>query len=470
MNNSKVMKAGIGYTIGNLFIKGISFFTVPLFSRLLSTEQFGVYNVFLSYDAIIYVLIGLALHSSIRSANYEFEGEIDEYTSSISLVYILNMIIMLILIILFGSILSKYTGFSQSILIMLVLYSFGSAITSLYNNRISLEYSYKKFLMISFVNSIGNIVISLLFVLTIFKEQRDVGRILGSTVVFFVLSIVLLVALFMKAKPIYKKKYWKFGLKYSLPIVPHGISQVLLAQFDRIMIQKLVDNSSAGIYSLAGNIKLILTIISDSISNVWSTWFYEQMEKKEEKNIQEKAILIVGVFSLLTIGLMAISPEVMLILGGKEYESGKYVAIPMIVDAFVLFIYNTIIPSEYYMKKTSYIMFGTIIAAIINLITNFIFISRYGFIAAAYTTLFSYFIYMILHIVISYKLVHFFVVPVKWVSLFLIIITFVATVNLVFIEHIIVRWMLGVISMLLLSGWLYKKNKIELKKFLKIKS
>lgn len=38
-------------------------------------------------------------------------------------------------------------------------------------------------------------------------------------------------------------------------------------------------------------------------------------------------------------------------LGGKNYESGKYVAIPMVVDAFVLFLYNIIVPAEYYKKK-----------------------------------------------------------------------------------------------------------------------
>lgn len=67
------LKAGLGYTIGNVLVKGINFLTLPLFSRLLTTAEFGVYNVFLSYDAILSVLIGLALHSSIKSAHYEFK-------------------------------------------------------------------------------------------------------------------------------------------------------------------------------------------------------------------------------------------------------------------------------------------------------------------------------------------------------------------------------------------------------------
>ena len=58
MSNTKqtAVKAGIGYTVGNILIKGISFMTLPVFSRLLTTEQFGVYNVFVSYEAILYVV------------------------------------------------------------------------------------------------------------------------------------------------------------------------------------------------------------------------------------------------------------------------------------------------------------------------------------------------------------------------------------------------------------------------------
>ena len=93
MSQSKALRSGIGYTIGNIFIKGINFLTLPIFSRLLSPEEFGVYNIFVSYDAILFVIVGMALHSSIQSANLEFRGKINHYTSSIALVYIGNLLL-----------------------------------------------------------------------------------------------------------------------------------------------------------------------------------------------------------------------------------------------------------------------------------------------------------------------------------------------------------------------------------------
>ena len=303
------LTAGIGYTIGNIFIKGINILTLPLFSRLMTQEEFGVFNVFMSYDAILFVIVGLALHTSIRNANLEFRGQIDRYTSSVTLIYLLMAAFFTLLVLLFGQTLSRILGFEEKILYMLILFSTGSALLTLYNTRISLEYSYKKYLIVALCNSVGNVAVSLALILTVFRTDRAFGRMLGATAVITLLALCLLVSLYRRARPNINWKYWRFGLKISLPIVPHGVSQVLLAQFDRIMIRTMVSDAAAGIYSLAANIKLILTVITTSISAAWSTWFYEQMDRGERKSIRRRAVQLCGLFTILTVGLLAISPE-----------------------------------------------------------------------------------------------------------------------------------------------------------------
>jgi len=440
INLGKAVKAGIGYTIGNTLIKGINFIAVPLFSRIMTTEEFGIYSVFISCDAILFVIIGMALHSSIKSAQYEFRGKINEYTSSISLIYLINLLVLALVSVLFGSSLSILFKLDKIIILMLVFHSFGSSVLTLYNSRISLEYSYKQYLLVAFINSFGNIVVSLFLMFTVFHSNHAMGRIIGITITTFILSVILLGDLYRKAIPHYNKYYWNFGIKYSLPIIPHGISQTLLAQFDRIMIKILVSYKAAAIYSLAGNIKLILTVIMDSVTTAWGTWIFAEMDQGNIKCIQEKSKQLSLLFVIFTVGLMSISPELILILGGVKYETGKFVAIPMVLDAFLLFLYGLIVPSEYYKKKTTYIMWGTMMAAIINLITNYIFIKQYGFIAAAYTTLFSYCCYLILHLIISYCLIKFFVIPIKTLILSIIIVSICAILDIVFVENILIRY------------------------------
>jgi len=157
---------------------------------------------------------------------------------------------------------------------MLVIFSFDGAVIMLYNNRINLDYAYKRYLVIALISSTSGIALSLLLMFTVFNQQRDVGRIVGLSVSMLILVIFLLISMFRKAKPKYSKPYWQFALKFSLPMVPHGVSQVLLGQVDRIMIQQICGNAQAGIFSLAGSVRMIPMILSDSLSNTWGVWFF----------------------------------------------------------------------------------------------------------------------------------------------------------------------------------------------------
>ena len=440
MSDNKALRSGIGYTLGNVLIKGINFLTLPLFSRLLTPEEFGVYNVFVSYDAILFVLMGLALHTSIRSANLEFRGEINRYTSSVSLIYLGNALVFLGVAALFWKPLSGLLALPPAAVVLLVLGSFSNAVIYLYNTRLSLDYSYKKYLLVSAGSSVSNIALSLLLILTVFRSDRAMGRIIGASLPLFAVALILLVSFYRKALPKISKKYWKFGISYSLPMVPHGISQVLLGQCDRIMIRAMVSDAAAGIYSLAGNIKLVLVIITDSVATAWTTWFYGQMDKGDTAAIRKRSVQLMGLFFIFTTGLMALAPELVLILGGAEYDAGKYVAIPLVIDAFIIFLYNVIVPAEYYAKKTVYIMAGTIASALVNVVLNYIFIGQYGYLAAAYTTLASYVLYLIMHCIISRKLVGFFVLSPLWLIGACVGVGLLAAWNLWFVDSLLLRW------------------------------
>ena len=469
-NGGKAIKAGLGYTAGNILIRGLSFLALPIFSRLMDTDQFGIYNGFIAIDSILYVITGLALHSSVKSAHYTFRGETDKYVSSLSIIYLFTFTIFNFIVMLYGEKIGVLLGLPIPALYMLILYSSGSALLTLYNYRISLDYSYKRYLILSLVNTAGNISLSLLLILTVFNDSRAMGRIVGSSVTIALIAVFLLQDMWRKAKPKINKSYWKFGIKYSLPIISHGVSQVLLSQFDRIMIRSLDSNASAGIYSLAGNIRIILTVISESISTAWSTWFFEEFDKGNKSIIQKRATQLVWVFAFLSIGMMAVSPELILLLGGKNYELGKYVAYPMIIDAFILFMYNVIVPSEYYMKKTKYIMLGTMVAASINIITNYIFIKKYGFVAAAYTTLFSYVCYVVLHLIISRKLVKFFIIPIKELVLMVCIIGVTASIDMALINRVFFRFIVNVFILVIIAFTLIRylrKDGIDIIAFIK---
>ena len=460
-----VVRAGIGYTVGNILIKGINFLTLPLFSRLMTTAEFGVYNVFLSCDGILLVVLSLALATSVRSAHYEFHRT-DEYVSSVSLVFILNALILAVIILAGGTWLLPLIGLDKTVLLLLIPFSFGGAVIQLYNEKLSLDYEYKKYLLVALADSVSNVAVSLLLICTVFRGRADLGRIVATSGSIFLLASFILCRIWRKAPPRYDRTFWRFGLHYSLPIVPHGLSQILLAQFDRIMISRLVSDSAAGIYSLAGNLLIVVTVITASVGTAWTTWFYARMDKGDHREIQKYALLLAGLFAFLVIGLMALSPELIALLGGEDYMEGRFVAVPMLLSGFLIFLYNVIIPGEYYMKKTRFIMAGTLVAVVIDLVTNYVFIKAYGYIAAAYTTLFAYVCYLLLHLFLSRRLIGFDVVKLKGLLGVTLPVVLTGVLSLLFTDRPVFRLGAGILLAAVLALPLYRKYGSLLQAFL----
>ncbi|MBR2189225.1 MAG: oligosaccharide flippase family protein [Eubacterium sp.] len=409
---SKVVKAGIGYTVGNYLLKGLSFFTLPVFARLLTTEDYGMFSLFSSYESIFYVVVGFAIHSSYKNAKFQVyarDGEADEkgynaYVSATILLILASCAVFLVIANLFGGPLSTLLKIDRLCLNLLVFYSVGSAIIVCFNTDASLRYSYGGFLKVSACNAIGNIILSILLILFVFSERRYMGRVVGTVVPVSLVAAFLVYWFFRRGKPLTEIRRLKWGLKYSLPIIPHGISQVILNQFDRIMIINMVSEHAGGIYSFAYNIYTILAITATSLDTVWVPWFYEKMAASDKKEIRSKSRYYMLGLAVLTVFVQLLTPELVMILGGSKYTDSVYCVIPVIAGGFFAFLYNIPCAVEYYHQKTGYIALCTAGAAALNIVLNYFFILRYGYVAAAYTTLVTYIVYFALHYTLAWKI------------------------------------------------------------------
>lgn len=411
--NAKVLKAGLGYTIGNYMLKGISFISIPIYTRLLSTSDYGRFNNFLTYEGIFFVFVGFAIHSSYKSARYKYKlvsenavpgKDYYSYASATILFVLICTLAWLILFNIFEIQLSRLLGLDRFSINLLVVYSASMALITCFNTDVGIDYEYRKFLLVSGFNAIGTVIISVLLLVTAFSGKRYMGMIIGASVPSILAAIYIIFYFFKRARPNNLWDFLKWGIVYSLPIVPHGLSQVVLNQFDRIMITKMVSVAATGVYSFAYNIYSILAVTFNSLDNVWSPWFYEQMRAKrfhEIKKISSIYILLMFIFSS---GVILISPEIVFILGEKNYWVAKYTAIPVVAGGFFAFMYTVPAAVEYYHEKTVWIAIGTTAAAIINILLNYIFIPKIGYIAAAYATLVTYILYFFFHFFIAKKI------------------------------------------------------------------
>jgi len=454
MSSVKAFNAAIGYTIGNYLIKGLTFFTIPIFTRLLSPHDFGMYNIFIASESFLYLFIGFTIHASYKSAWYKFdiddkaisEGmDFHTYVSTSMTLILASTLVWTVIVLLFSDYLSSLLMLDKACLILLVFYSAAMATLACYNARVGIQFKYKYFLIISGINAVANIGLSILLICTVFNCNRSFGRIVGTTMPAVILSAGIMFATFRKAKPHNFKPLLGWGVRYSLPIIPNGIGQMLLSQFDRLMINKMISPMAAGLYSFGYNIFGLVNVTFLSLDNAFSPWVFQKMNANDYKAIKSKSNVYVIMMFLLSSFVIIISPELVNILGTSEYSESVFSVIPIVAGGYFLFLSSLPICVEYYYEKTRMIATATALAAIVKIVLNLYFIPRFGYVSAAYTTVLTYALYFALHYYSAIKIHGSELFSLRTISSCSVILMAVCAISIVTIDLSFMRWLCAII-------------------------
>lgn len=402
--NTTAKKAGTWYTIGNFVLKGCAFLSLPFFTKLLSTSDFGIYNTYIAYEGILAAVLGLGFYGTIKNAKIKYADDFDGYISSIFSFSCLFFVLVIVLSNLLYPAYANFLGYSRLIVNILVCQSFGTALLQIYSAKLNMQFKYKSFLAFSFANTIGNIALSFLLIILVFNSNNKyLGRIIGTAAPLILIGLIILVISFAGSKKAISIKYWKYALRLGLPLLPHVIAQSLLSQVDRIMISNYVGESESGIYSFVYTLCTILAVVATSLDNAWTPWVYIKNSSSEQESIRKPGNSYLLFFALITLGFVCVMPEVAFLFGADDYLIGIDLIVPLSLANFFIFAYFLPVNIEYYNNKTLFISLGTVFAALLNFGLNYLFIYLFGYKGAAYTTLISYFLLFFIHCLISKK-------------------------------------------------------------------
>lgn len=399
--NNRIFKAGTWYTISNFFVKGINFLTIPIFTRILTTDDYGIVSLYNTWVAIFILIIGLSLNESIRRGKYDYENEYDEFVSSITVLSFLIFGVYIIIFILLNNIFIQMTGLSRLLFTLMIVQSFFAYIKELAATKLRFEYKYKKVSLINIVNSVIGVTLSIFLITNTFGETRYLGKIIGTAIPIILLGIIFSIYLIKKGRTFVNLAYWKYAIILSVPLVFHGLSSVVNSQFDRIIISRYIGDSATGIYSFAYNIGIIISVVAISLEQAWLPWFFEKFKDGKYEEIKNRALIYRNAFAFIYIAVLMVSTELVKFMANESYWSGLKV-LPWIFMAYYFqFMYALEVNIEYALKKTVLIPIGTILSAVVNIVLNIIFIPRYGYVAAAITTVIAYFLMFLFHFLMT---------------------------------------------------------------------
>ncbi len=392
----KAVKAGTAYVVSNIAVKAAFALTTPIFVRMMTKAEYGTVSMFTSWSTLLYPFFSLQLATSIGRAKIDYPDKLDEYTGSmqvlsavVSAVWVLLSIILIVPV-------SGWLELTEMETILLMLYMFFSPAISFRQGILRYRYQVKQNIFIAWYTILGTVVLS--FVLMFFlKGDMALYRCIGIAVPPILLSVVFWAQEAKKKTLRVNKGYWKYGWMISGPMIIHQLSLYVLSQSDRVLITKFCGKEDAGVYSLAYTIGVLLAVITNAISDAWLPWFHDTYHAKRFEDIKKNAKPLVALGVYIGLATVALAPELVLIFGGRKYMSGVYCVAPVAIGIICRYIYSHYVNIEIHLKKTKYISIGTATAAVVNVILNFIFIPMYGYVAAAYTTLASYLLLMLMH-------------------------------------------------------------------------
>lgn len=438
----KVLKSGIWYTISSIAIRAVSIITSPIYTKMLSTSDYGIANTFNSWIEIFNIFTCLCVVYSIGRAKLDFGEKFDEYLSCLQGLSSSFAALVLVAAFIFRNRISAVIGYEVPLVIVLFVYLVISPSVEYTLQKCRYEYRYKENIVISLITCLGTVAMSILLML-LFNDKRYFGKIIGAIITTFMLGVFFYIRILKNGKKFFDAEYWKYALKFGLPMIPHALALVILAQIDRIMIKDMISDSAAGLYAFGYMFATLLMIFTNAIGQAWLPWFNEQLfaGNKESISFYQKKLVLLGCF--LTIGFVTVAPEALMLLSFKspDYWVAKWVVPPVALGALAQYFYTNYVNVELFHKKTPIIAASSIIAAVVNFVLNSIFIPKFGYIAAAYTTFASYVFLMFFHYFATRYVIKEHVYSDAYMFTALLIVTGICLViTLLYDSHIILRY------------------------------
>lgn len=437
--SKKYKKASFCYLIGNFFNKGLAFLTIPIFTRLLSTTDYGIINTYSSWAGILSMIVGFAMHMSIRNAFVDYKDDTESYLSTIIKFTLLSSLGFMLI---FYAVVKIFRiNISLSLVFICLFHSVASSIIEDVSCYFMMKYNYIKRTVLMILPNLISVCVAIFLISYILKKDLYLGKIIPEALTIIIFAIILSICYTKKG---FNTAYIKHALKISLPLILHGAALNILSNSDRIMITWLADASQAGIYSLVYSLGMVTYAITLSIDGIWIPWFTNKMKEKSYDEINYITKDYIKLITYIMCGLIIVSPEILKILASKSYWEGIKLIPIIIVANFLFFAYNIYSNLEHYYKKSNQITALTILAAVLNLVLNYIFIPKFGYVAAAFTTAISYFVIFILHSIYS-KTLNSNVFSIKMFILPIIEIFIFCALFYLLTDHAIIRWVVAII-------------------------
>ncbi|MBR1893167.1 MAG: oligosaccharide flippase family protein [Lachnospiraceae bacterium] len=326
-HSKKALKAGAWYTASSFLRKGIGFISGPIFVTLLTKKEYGIQSNFAAWFSMAAVLCTLNLKSSVSRAKFDYEDNFDQYLSSITFFGTASTAFFYFIVMLFQDFFVNLFGFDMIYIHVMFLELLIAPSLDILQAKHRIQQKYKVQVAISIFISLSSTFVSLFMAYSC--RNRLFGKIMGAEITNMVIYAVVFVYVMYKGRKLIDFNAWKYAAAYSVPMIPHLLSNNVLGSGDKMMITKICGSEANGMYSLAYQGGMIVATLMTCFNQAMVPWLFEKLHAKGYGIIRKVNRYYMAGFSVIVLGSVLLAPEVRWILSlskkDNKHSSGRVI-------------------------------------------------------------------------------------------------------------------------------------------------
>ena len=387
---SKFFKDTTIYTISDILNKMVPFVLLPVLTRYLTPQDYGIIAMFFVFTSILGIVMTLETNTAIGVNYFKISREkLKVYIFNILLIIAVATSLTFIIIILFHTTISELLAIPVEWLFIGVVVTLLQFITTINLLLWQSEQNPIPLGIYQISQTILNLSLSLLLIIGF--EMGWEGRLIAVSIASITFGISSLMFL-------YRRNYLKFefskeaiddALKFGIPLLPHALSVWIRTGVDRIFITTFVSASATGLYTVAFQIASVITILTTAFNKAYSPYLFQKLtditQNDKEKLVKYTYLYFIALL-IVAGGLTLVSPLLIEIFLGKSFQDvWRY--IPWIAFGFAFYgMYLMVVNYILFAKKTASLSYVTISVSLLHIIVSYLFISYNGILGASQAT------------------------------------------------------------------------------------
>jgi len=387
MLNARVLRSVFLFTATNALAAAMPLILLPVLTRILTPEDYGIVAMFSIVITAFGSLTGLSVHGAVGMRYFDREDyDFPRYVGNCLIILAFTSLILLFIVAVFHAPLEELTKLPRKWLMIAVGVSTVQFILLI---RLAIFQSAKNagyFAVFRVGQAAVDATVSMVLVLGFALAWE--GRLIGISAGIVLLGFAAVLSLVRSGyfKPVPSRDYIFNALKFGLPLIPHVLGGMLLATVDRVLIANVIGVAETGIYMVAVQIGLGVYLLADACNRAISPWHLEALKKNDaaiDMRIVRYALLYFAGLIILALGLGLAAPWVLPILVGPAFADAAsliwLIALGQAFGGMYFFVSNIV----FYRNRTFSLSTITISCGLFNAGLSFVLLQVVGLEGAA---------------------------------------------------------------------------------------